>query len=80
MLVSITLLSMAALGCQPGLRGQPVRVLVILLTGMWTLVIVDTLDLASARLGAFRTSTGVYEWTLQSFKGGVPIPPMPAGQ
>jgi hypothetical protein len=80
LLVSITWLSMAALGYQLGLRGQPVRVLVVLLTGMWTLVIVDTLDLASARLGTFRTSTGVYEWTLQSFKGGVPIPPMPASQ
>jgi hypothetical protein len=80
LLVAITLLSMAALGYQLGLRGQPIRVLVFLLTGMWTLVIVDTLDLASPRIGTFRTSTDVYQWTLQSFKGGVPIPPAPTSQ
>jgi hypothetical protein len=80
LLIAITMLALAALGYQLGLRGQAVRVLVILLIGMWTLVIVDTLDLASARLGAFRTSTAVYEWTLQSFKGGVPIPPLPPSQ
>ena len=44
---------------------------------MWTLVIVDILDLASPRIGALRTSAAVYEWTLQGFQGGVPIPPLP---
>lgn len=76
LLIGLTLMSMAALGYQLGLSGKPVRTLVILLTAMWTLVIVDILDLASPRLGEFRTSTAVYEWTLQGFKGGVTIPPL----
>jgi hypothetical protein len=78
LLIAMTLLSMAALGYQLGLRGRPVRMLVALLTVMWTLVIVDILDLAAARLGTFRTSTAAYEWTLQGFKGGVSIPPLPS--
>jgi hypothetical protein len=77
LLLGLTLLSMAALGYQLGLTGKPSHVLVVLLTVMWTLVIVDILDLASPRLGEFRTSTAVYEWTLQGFKGGVSIPPSP---
>jgi hypothetical protein len=44
---------------------------------MWTVVIVDILDLATPRIGALRTSTAVYEWTLQGFQGGMPIPPLP---
>lgn len=38
LLLGLTLLSMAALGYQLGLSGKPVRVLVLLLTAMWTLV------------------------------------------
>ena len=77
LLIGLTLLSMAALGYQLGLTGKPVRALVILLTAMWTLVIVDILDLAAPRLGEFRTSVAVYEWTLQGFKGGIAIQPAP---
>ena len=44
---------------------------------MWTVVIVDILDLASARIGAFRTGVEAYEWTLKGFQGGVTIPPAP---
>ena len=78
LLVGMTLLSMGALGFQLGLRGRPVRILVVLLTVMWTVVIVDILDLASARIGSLRTSAAVYEWTLQGFKGGLTIPPLPS--
>lgn len=77
LLFGMTLLSMGCLGFQVGLRGTPSRVLAALLTLMWTVVIVEILDLASPRLGALRTSTAVYEWTLQGFQGGVPIPPLP---
>ena len=80
LLVSMTLLSMAALGYQLGLRGGSVRIMVALLTVMWTLVTVDILDLASPRLGSFRTGTAAYEWTLQGFKGGVSIPPLPGSE
>lgn len=78
LLIGMTMLSMATLGYQFGVRGRPLRILVALLTLMWTVVIVDILDLASARVGAFRTSTEAYDWTLQGFKGGVTIPPLPA--
>lgn len=78
LLIGMTLLSMGCLGYQFGLRERPSRILVALLTLMWTSIIVDILDLASARLGNFRTGTIAYEWTIQGFKGGVPIPPIPA--
>lgn len=77
LLIGLTLLSMAALGYQLGLTGRPVRILIVLLTAMWTLVIVDILDLAAPRVGGFRTAVSVYEWTLQGFKGGITIPPSP---
>ncbi len=76
LLIFMAMTAMGVLGYQIGLRGRPVG----LLTVMWTLVIVHILDLASARLGSFRTGTAVYEWTLKGFSGGVSIPPLkPAG-
>lgn len=77
LLLGLTLMSMAALGYQLGLGGRSVRVLVVLLIAMWTLVIVNILDLATPRIGEFRTSAEAYEWTLRGFKGGVTIPPSP---
>jgi hypothetical protein len=77
LLFGMALISMGALGYQVGLRGNPSHVLAALLTLMWTAVIVDILDLATPRIGALRTSAAVYEWTLQGFQGGVPIPPPP---
>ena len=77
LLFGMALISMGALGYQVGLRGNPNHALAALLTLMWTAVIVDILDLASPRIGALRTSAAVYEWTLQGFQGGVPIPPPP---
>ena len=77
LLISMTLLGMGALGYEVGVQGKSFRVLITLLTVMWTVVIVDIFDLASPRIGALRTGTAVYEWTLQGFQGGVPIPPSP---
>ena len=74
LLIIMSLTGMAALGYQLGLRASPVRMLVAFLMLMWTLVIVDILDLASARLGSFRTDPVAYEWTIQGFKSGVSIP------
>src|ERR1700752_496065 len=67
-----------ALGYQLGLKGRRVHLLVVLLTLMWTAVIVDILDLASPRIGASRPSTAFYDCTLNGFKGGLQIPPLPA--
>lgn len=80
LLLAMTLMGMGALGFQLGLTGKQVHVLVAFLGVMWTVVIVDILDLASPRIGAFRASPAVYEWTLQGFKGGLQIPPVPGGK
>ncbi len=74
LLIGMTLVSMICLGYQFGLKERPSRVLVALLTLMWTAVIVDILDMASARLGQLRTPTTVYEWTLQGFGGASTLP------
>ena len=78
LLLGMSAAAMAALGYQLALRGKPVGGMVLLLTLTWTVVIVDIFDLAAPRLGAMRTSTAVYEWTIQGFKGGISIPPLPA--
>jgi hypothetical protein len=78
LLLGMTLLGMAALGYQLGLTGRKVHLLVAFLSIMWTVVIVDILDLASPRIGAFRAGAAAYDWTLQGFKGGLQIPPVPS--
>lgn len=77
LLIGMTLLSMACLGYQFGLKKRSSHILVILMTLTWTWVIVEILDLASARLGYIRTGAAVYEWTIQGFEGGVTIPALP---
>lgn len=76
LLIGMTLLSMGCLGYQFGLKKRSSPILILLLTFTWTWVIVEILDLASARLGYIRTGSAVYEWTIQGFKGGVNIPPL----
>lgn len=68
LLISMTLLSMGALGFQLGLRPRPLRLLGAVLAAMWAAVIVEIIDLAATRLGSFRTSAIAYEWTIQSFQ------------
>ena len=78
LLIGMTMLSMAALGYQFGLRGRSLRWMSLMLMGMWTVVIVVILDLGSARLGTIRIGTQAYQWTLQGFQGGISIPTPPA--
>jgi hypothetical protein len=75
LLISLSLLGATALGYQMGFGRQRPRVLAVVLMLGWTIVIVDILDLASPRIGSFRTNSDAYAWTLQSFQGGVRIPP-----
>lgn len=77
LLVGMTTFSMGALGFQLGLRQRPIRILSLILLGMWTATMTIILDLGSARVGDIRIGTQVYEWTLQGFQGGVTIPPAP---
>ncbi|MBS0642035.1 MAG: hypothetical protein JSS43_19390 [Proteobacteria bacterium] len=80
LVVGLVILGVGAIGYQLGLKGGTVRPMILLLTAVWTVVIVDILDLAAGRLGRFRTDPIAYEWTLRGFKGGVTIPPPPARQ
>jgi hypothetical protein len=68
LLLGLSMLGMAVLGYQLALRGPRIWGLAALLALTWTVVIVDILDLATARIGNLRTSTAVYEWTLQGFQ------------
>lgn len=78
LLMSLSMLAAAALGYQMGFIRQPPRMLAAALMLGWTIVTVGILDLASPRIGSFRTDADAYRWTLQSFRGGVKIPPAPA--
>lgn len=77
LLVSLGLLSAAALGYQMGFVPERPRALVAVLMLAWTVVSVGIFDLASPRLGAFHTDANAYRWTLQGFAGGLQIPPAP---
>ena len=79
LLILMTLLSMACLGYQLGLKQKPARGLIGLLAVMWTAVIVNILDLSTSRAGSYRTGTAVYDWTARGFQGGVTVPPLPGG-
>ncbi|CAH0248351.1 hypothetical protein [Roseomonas sp. CECT 9278] len=80
LLLGMATLGMAGLGYQLGQRGRPLRVLSTLLVAMWTAILVVILDLGSARIGNIRTSTAVYDWTVQGFEGGVSVPALPASR
>ncbi|PWS35294.1 hypothetical protein DFH01_22240 [Falsiroseomonas bella] len=77
MLIGMTLASMGALGYQLGLRGLRLRQLSFVLIAMWTVVMTVILDLGSPRLGNVRTGSAVYDWTIEGFRGGTTIPPLP---
>lgn len=68
LLIGVMLLSMAALGYQFGLKGKPVRATIMVLTVVSSAPIVNIIDLASPRVGNFRTDASVYDWTLQGFR------------
>lgn len=67
LLIGMALVSMGCLGYQLGLIGRPARILITLLSLMWTVVIVDILDLASTRLGSFRIDASIYDQTMSGF-------------
>jgi hypothetical protein len=69
LLVGLSGLSMGAIGFQFGLKTVTIRSMVFLLSLVWTVVIVDILDVGAGRSGNFRTDTIAYEWALRGFKG-----------
>ena len=78
LLIGLALLGMAAIGFELGVKGRPIRLMMALLTIMWTVVILVILDLASPRIGSLRTSVTAYQWTLSGFQSDIAIPPLPA--
>lgn len=80
LLVSMTLVTMGALGYQLGLRGRSLRWLSLMLIGMLTLTMTGILELASPRLGNVRTTTEPFEWALQTLQGGIQIPAISVGR
>lgn len=77
LLIGMSLVSMSALGFQLGLRQKPLRLLSLLLIGMWTATMTIILDMGSARIGSIRVGSLAYDWTIQGFQGGVTVPPAP---
>jgi hypothetical protein len=76
LLIGMSLLAMAALGYQLGLRRRPLRLLSALLIGMWTATMTVILDLGAARVGNIQVSTAPYEWTRAGFTDAIRIPPL----
>ena len=65
----MTCISVAGLGYQIGMRGQTLRVLSSLIIAMWAALIMDILDLGTARVGTIVTDTSVYQWVLDDLAG-----------
>lgn len=78
LLIGMSLLSMAALGFQLGIREKSLRLLSFLLLGMWTGTMTIILDMGVARVGGMLVSDRAYTWTLEGFRGGITIPAAPA--
>jgi hypothetical protein len=70
LLLLMTMASMGGLGYQFGLRGRPLRVMTLLLLGMWTAVLLVIIDLGAPRVGRIRTDAGPLLWTIESFTSG----------
>jgi hypothetical protein len=78
LLVCLSALGIGAIGYQFGLKAAAIRPMVCLLIVVWTVVIIDILDLGSGRSGNFRTDTIAYEWVQQEFKDVRTISPISA--
>ncbi|WP_207538150.1 hypothetical protein [Sabulicella rubraurantiaca] len=55
LLLAMAMASMGGLGYQFGLRGRPLRIISLVMLGMWTAVLVIIIDLGAPRLGQIRT-------------------------
>ncbi len=77
LLLSLTIVSVGAIGYQWGLRRRWHPVVGALLLLAWSGCLTMIVDLANPRLGAARVDIAPYVWTQQGFAGGVPIPAAP---
>lgn len=77
LLLALTMVSVGGIGFQWGLKRRWHPVVASLLLAAWSACLVLVVDLASPRIGATRADSAPHLWTLQGFRGGVPIPPAP---
>ena len=73
LLLVLSCIGMGVLGYQFGLTGRHHRVLSLLASVLWTVVVVEIFDIGSPRLGSFRTDAYAYDWTSAGF-GDIPVP------
>ncbi len=64
LLMVMTGISVAGLGYKLGMRGQSMRILSALIILMWTWVMMNILDLGTARIGTMSADASVYQWLL----------------
>ena len=74
LLATVTTVAVMALGLHLGLRLKrqrgAVRVGIAVLCAVWTLLLLNILDLATGRIGYVRPSAQPYEWFLDRFRSG----------
>ncbi|MGI1664232.1 hypothetical protein ACRDNQ_18490 [Palleronia sp. KMU-117] len=73
LVLAFTMIGMFALGWQLGLIGRPNRPLALLMSLLWAAVLVQILDMGTARLGNYRTDLEPYYWTIEGFTGSPEI-------
>jgi len=77
LLLGLTLVSVGGIGYQWGIKRRWHPVIAALLLAAWSGCLMMIVDLSNPRIGWVRVDAGPYLWTLQGFRGGVPIPPAP---
>jgi hypothetical protein len=75
LLLALSVLTIAIVGYQFGLRGPPRRLMAFLLFATWTGALTLVADLSAPRIGDRRANPAVYDWTAQGFAGGIPPAP-----
>jgi hypothetical protein len=73
LLLSFTIVGMFVLGYQLGLIKRPNRLLATVMSVLWTAVLVQILDMGTARVGNYRTDLQPYQWTIEGFSE-IPVP------
>ena len=75
LLFALTLVSVASIGYQWGLKRRWHPVLAMLLLSAWSACLVLIADLSNPRVGGVRVDVAPYRWTLDGFRGGAPLVP-----
>lgn len=77
LLLGLTLVSVAGIGYQWGLRERWHPVAAVMLLGAWSGCLMLIADLANPRIGWVRVDPSPYTWVLEGFREGLVVPPAP---